>query len=161
MKSHDSVDSPYKFDGDEVLIQQVLALEDDTERTLANLLADTEMGADHVARGGVGGHCCGQKCGRGAEGAARLIHRLDGTLSITFVISYIEQTAGYRRGEGVSEREDEERSLCQWVRADYVSVALSLLSFFSLFNSIHCYSLRFLLLFSHYFLTIYMRAVSA
>lgn len=38
----------YEFDGDLLVVQQVGTLEDDTEGTLANLLADSVVHADDV-----------------------------------------------------------------------------------------------------------------
>jgi hypothetical protein len=40
----------YEFDGDLLVVQEVGALENDTERTLSNLLPDPVMDADDVGR---------------------------------------------------------------------------------------------------------------
>lgn len=44
--------STYKLDGNLLVVQQVGALENDTERALANLLADAVVHADDIGGGG-------------------------------------------------------------------------------------------------------------
>jgi hypothetical protein len=56
-----------ELDGDLLLVQQVGALEDDTEGALANLLPDAVVDADDVGRRRSGSHCL-QGCGDMADG---------------------------------------------------------------------------------------------
>jgi hypothetical protein len=56
----------YKFDSNLLVIQEVGALENDTEGTFTDFLADTVVDTHHV--GGRGGHGCGIECWRPGKG---------------------------------------------------------------------------------------------